>query len=227
MASATTRKSVRRPAFDIASAEATVAAVRHLSSAHARWPELIARVGPYCPSLISDPFIALVGSILHQQVSMSAATTIFMRVKALCPRGRIAPQAILAISNPKLRSAGLSRQKAAYMHNLADAFATRQVTPAALRRAPDDEVVELVTQIKGVGRWTAEMLLMFCLHRPDVWPIHDLGLQKAALGFFQLRKLPTPQALSPMGDTWRPYRTYATWYLWRSLEHPIPPSVTH
>jgi len=158
---------------------------------------------------------------------MSAATTIFKRVKALCPRGQITPAAILAASVAQLRSAGLSRQKTAYMHNLAEAFASRQVTAAGLRRAPDDEVVEMVTQIKGVGRWTAEMLLMFCLHRPDVWPVHDLGLQKAAQEFFRLRKPPTPKALHSLGEPWRPYRTYATWYLWRSLERPIPPSVTH
>jgi DNA-3-methyladenine glycosylase II len=227
MAPATTRKSAPRSAPDIASAEATVAALGHLSAAHAQWPVLIARVGPYCPALISDPFVALVGSILHQQVSMSAATTIFKRVKALCPRGRITPGAILAISEPELRAAGLSRQKAAYMHNLAESFTARQVTPAGLRKATDDEVVEAVTRIKGVGRWTAEMLLMFCLHRPDVWPVHDLGLQKAAQQFFGMRKPPEPKALVKMGEPWRPYRTYATWYLWRSLERPIPPSVTH
>ena len=158
---------------------------------------------------------------------MSAAATIFKRVKALCPRGRITPRAILAASPAQLRSAGLSRQKTAYMHNLAESFASRQVTPAGLRRAPDNEVVEAVTRIKGVGRWTAEMLLMFCLHRPDVWPVHDLGLQRAAQEFFKLRKPPTPKALDTMGEPWRPYRTYATWYLWRSLERPIPPSVTH
>jgi len=237
MAAANTRKPGRRPAANIAAtekalasiaaAEVTLAALRHLSAAHFRWPELIARVGPYRPDLTRDPFIALVGSIVHQQVSMSAGAAIYRRVKAQCQRGRLTPRAILAVSDAELRSAGLSRQKAAYVHNIAECFTARRVTPAGLRRATDEEVVETVTQIKGVGRWTAEMLLIFCLHRPDVWPVHDLGLQRAAQEFFRLQKPPAPRDLHEMGEPWRPYRTYATWYLWRSLERPIAPAVTH
>lgn len=224
----TTRNGVvRQSCADLASAETTLAALRHLSAAHRRWPELIARVGPYCPSLTPNPFIALVGSIVHQQVSMSAGATIYKRVKALCPQGRLTPRAILETSEVRLRSAGLSRQKASYVRNIAESFATRQITPVDLRRASDEEVVEAVTRIKGVGRWTAEMLLIFSLHRPDVWPIHDLGLQRAAQIFLSLRKSPTPEALHKIGEPWRPYRTYATWYLWRSLERPIPPAVAH
>jgi DNA-3-methyladenine glycosylase II len=227
MAAKPTPKPAPHFTTDLASAETTVAALQHLSAAHPRWPEVIAAVGPYRPTLTTDPFIALVGSITHQQVSMSAGATIFKRVRALCPRCRLTPGAILATSDAHLRSAGLSRQKAAYLRNIAESFASRQVTPARLRRATDAEVVELVTQIKGVGRWTAEMLLLFCLHRPDVWPVHDLGLQRAAQRFFSLRKPPTPQSLEKLGEPLRPYRTYATWYLWRSLENPVPPAVTH
>lgn len=227
MTDAIVRKSAKRNETDSAAAEAAVAAIRHLSTAHPRWPELIARVGPYRPSLTPNPFIALIGSIVHQQVSMSAGATIFKRVKALCPAGRLTPRAILEITETRLRSAGLSRQKAAYVRNIAESFVAGQVTPARLRRATDEEVVETVTQIKGVGRWTAEMLLIFCLHRPDVWPVRDLGLQRAAQQFFSLRKSPTPEALHKMGEPLRPYRTYATWYLWRSLERPVPPAVTH
>jgi len=211
----------------MASAKTTVEAIRHLSAADKRWAGLIARVGSYCPSLTPNPFVALIGSIVHQQVSMSAGATIFKRVKALCAGGRLAPRAILDTSEPRLRSAGLSRQKAAYVRNIAESFAARQITTARLRRASDEEVVETVTQIKGVGRWTAEMLLIFSLHRPDVWPVHDLGLQKAAQLFLSMRTPPKPEALQKVGEPWRPYRTYATWYLWRSLERPVAPAVTH
>ena len=227
MASTRTRKSVSRSTSDIATAETTIAAQRHLAAAHPRWRELIARVGPYRPTLTPDPFLALVGSIIHQQVSMSAGAAIFGRVRALCPRKRLTPRAILAATDAELRSAGLSRQKAAYLHNIAEFFAARRVTPAGLRRATDEEVVEAVTRIKGVGRWTAQMLLLFCLHRPDIWPVLDLGLQRAAQNFFALRRPPTPQTLEKLGEPWRPYRTYATWYLWRSLDRPVAPAVTH
>ncbi len=158
---------------------------------------------------------------------MSAGATIFRRLKALCPQSRLTPRAILETSEARLRSAGLSRQKSAYVRNIAESFASRRITPAGLRRVSDDEVIEAVTQIKGVGRWTAEMLLIFSLHRPDVWPIHDLGLQRAAQAFLSLRKSPTPEAVHKLGEPWRPYRTFATWYLWRSLERPVAPAVAH
>lgn len=222
----TSRKSPGRDG-DVAAASSTRAALRHISGTDARWRELIARVGPYRPDLTPDPFLALVGSIVHQQVSMSAGATIFRRVVDLCPRRRLSPRAILARSDAELRSAGLSRQKASYLRNIAESFASRRVTAAGLRRSADEEVVERVTQIKGVGRWTAEMLLLFCLHRPDVWPVRDLGLQRAAQLFYSLPAPPAPEALQKLGEPLRPYRTYATWYLWRSLERPVAPAVTH
>ncbi len=203
------------------------AALRHLRAAHPRWTDVLARVGPYRPSLTPDPFIALIGSIVHQQVSMSAGAAIYRRVKALCPRGRLSPAAILAHDEATLRSAGLSRQKASYLRNIAEFFSRGRAVRTALRRGTDEEVIEQVTQIKGVGRWTAEMLLIFCLHRPDVWPVDDLGLRKAGQLFFGLAELPSPKALQELGEPLRPYRTYATWYLWRSLELPVAPAITH
>jgi DNA-3-methyladenine glycosylase II len=203
------------------------AAQRHLRTADQRWAALLARVGPYRPSLTPDPFIALVGSIVHQQVSMSAGAVIYRRLKALCPRGRLCPAALLSQDEAALRTAGLSRQKASYLRNIAEFFARGRARRARLRRAPDEEVIEQVTQIKGVGRWTAEMLLIFCLHRPDVWPVDDLGLRKAGQRFLGLAEMPTPKALQELGEPWRPYRTYATWYLWRSLELPVAPAITH
>ena len=156
---------------------------------------------------------------------MPAAATIRKRVQALCPRGRFTSAALLALTEAELRGAGLSRQKAAYVRNVADAFASRTLTPARLRRMSDEEVVEATTRLKGIGRWTAEMLLIFCLERADVWPVDDLGLRKAVQNFLGLGEMPRPAAIEDVADAWRPYRSFATWYLWRSLEGPLMPGV--
>jgi DNA-3-methyladenine glycosylase II len=203
---------------------ATRAALRHLCRADARLARLIRRVGPYCPAITRDPFLALVGSVVHQQVSMSAAAAILTRLRHLCG-GRLTPAAILRRDEDELRTAGLSRQKAAYLRNIADAFGSRTLTSAKLRRMSDEEVIRAATAIKGVGRWTAEMLLIFCLQRPDVWPVDDFGLRKALRDFLGWSEVPAPATVGEVGDRWRPYRSYATWYLWRSLEGPIPPRV--
>lgn len=200
-------------------------AIRHLRQVDPRLGRMIAHIGPYRPDVTPDPFVALVGSIIQQQLSMTAATTIYNRVRGLCPRRRLTPAAILAQDVGALRGAGLSRQKAAYLRNIAEAFATRTLTAAKLRTASDEEVIGATTAIKGIGRWTAEMLLIFCLERPDVWPVDDLGLRKAVRDFLKLGELPPAAAIREVADAWRPYRSYATWYLWRSLEGPLMPGV--
>jgi DNA-3-methyladenine glycosylase II len=199
--------------------------VQHLCRVDARLAQLIERVGPYALPVTRQPFVALIGSIVHQQVSMSAAAAILRRLRSRCG-GRLSPRAILRLSAASLRGVGLSRQKAAYVRNIAKAFARRTVSAAKLRRMPDEDVIAAVTAIQGVGRWTAEMLLIFCLERPDVWPVDDFGLRKAMQIFLGLGALPTPAAIRDAGDRWRPYRSCATWYLWRSLDAPRLPSVT-
>jgi DNA-3-methyladenine glycosylase II len=204
---------------------AALAAIRHLRRADARLARLIERVGPFCPVVTRDPFLALVGSVIHQQVSMSAAAAIHRRLRGLCDQ-RLTPAGVLRLDPADLRGAGLSRQKAEYVHNVAAAFATRTLTAAKLRRMSDEEVIGAATAVKGVGRWTAEMLLIFCLERPNVWPVDDFGLRKAVRNFFGLTEIPAPAAIRDLADPWRPYRSYATWYLWRSLEGPRMPSVS-
>ena len=199
-------------------------AVRHLRRVSPRLAEIIDRVGPHRPIITPNPFVALVGSILQQQISMSAAAAVFQRLRRAAG-GRISPRAVLELGPDGLRAAGLSRQKATYLLELAQAFATRRLTGAALRRMDDEAVIAAVTQIKGVGRWTAEMLLIFCLERPDVWPIDDLGLRKAVRDFLGLRELPDVATMQATGEPFRPYRTYASWYLWRSLEGPLMPGI--
>ncbi|MBN2446404.1 MAG: DNA-3-methyladenine glycosylase 2 family protein [Phycisphaerae bacterium] len=201
------------------------AATRALRASDVRMATLIKRIGPYTPELTTDPFTALVGSIVHQQVSLSAAAAVLRRLRDACPRRRVTPPAILALDQAALRGAGVSRQKARYLHDLAAHFADRRLTPAKLRRMSDDEVIDATTRVVGIGRWTAEMLLIFCLERPDVWPVDDLGLRRALQYFMKLDELPEARDIAEVGEPWRPYRTYATWYLWRSLEALLPPAI--
>ena len=205
--------------------EATArAAVHHLTRANPRLGALIRTIGPHRLIITPNPFVALVGSILQQQVSMSAAA-VQRRLNTLCPRGRVTPAAIQQLDDGKLRGAGLSRQKAKYIRSLAEHFASGTLSSRKLRSMTDEEVIAATTQVKGIGRWTAEMLLIFCLERPDVWPIDDLGLRKAVRNFLGLGDLPERETMQATGEPWRPYRTYASWYLWRSLEGPFMPGV--
>ncbi len=186
---------------------------------------LIARLGPFRPVITPDPLRVLVGSILQQQVSVASASKVFARLRRACPGRRIAARGLLSLSPAKLRELGLSRQKAEYMHVVATAFARRELTPTRLRRMTDAEVLAATTRLKGIGRWTAEMLLIFCLEREDIWPVDDLVLRKGLQRFFDMPAVPTARECEPLGDDWRPYRTYATWYLWRSLEGALMPGV--
>lgn len=200
-------------------------AAEHLRRIDPRMAALIDHIGPHRLIITRDPFKTLVGSILSQQVSMSAAAAMQMRLRKLCPRGRVTPAAILALDDAAMRRAGLSRQKMRYLRDLAEHFADGRLRPAALRRLGDEQVIEAATQVLGIGRWTAEMLLMFCLERPDVWPIDDLGLRKAVRNYLGMKSMPSPRTMRRAGEPFRPYRSYASWYLWRSLEGPFMPGL--
>ena len=225
-ASACRRAASGAPVSRIDRERAIRRAVRALSRADTKLSAIIRRIGPCRLKLTADPFRTLFGSIVQQQISMSAGATIQARLCDLCPRRRVTPTAVLALTNEQLRAAGLSRQKAQYVVDLAEQFASRKLTGAGLRRMRDEEVVAATTQVKGVGRWTAEMLLLFCLGRLDVWPIDDLGLRKAVQGMNGHRDMPNAKTMRAVGEPLRPYRSIASWYLWRSLEGPRLPSVT-
>lgn len=201
------------------------AAIAALTACDARLARVIATIGDFRPIITPKPFVALVGSILQQQVSMSSAAATFKRLKALCLRQRLAPAAVLALPPEALRAAGLSRQKAQYVHNVAAAFVAGQLSGAKLRRMTDEDVIAATTALKGIGRWTAEMLLIFCLERPDVWPVDDLGLKKGVRAFLGTTELPVVATMNALAEAWRPYRTYATWYLWRLQEGPAMPGL--
>jgi DNA-3-methyladenine glycosylase II len=184
--------------------------------------ELIARSRRYniTPALSIRPFDALAESIAYQQLSGKAAATIFGRVRALYPKRKwLDPEQLLATPDETLRAAGLSRAKTAALKDLA-AKTIDGTVPAgrALIRMSDDEIITRLTAVRGIGRWTVEMLLLFDLGRPDVWPVDDYGVQKGFAKTFGRRKLPTPKQLMKFGEKWRPYRSVAAWYFWRALD---------
>jgi DNA-3-methyladenine glycosylase II len=163
-----------------------------------------------------DPFGALMKAIVSQQLSTKAAHTIFMRLIALFD-GTPTPRALAALTDVQLRGVGLSGQKLRYMRDLGGRVQDGSLPLHALDAMTDEEVIAALTQVKGIGRWTAEMFLMFRLHRPDVLPVDDLGIVKAVQKAYGLRKTPSPDRLNRIGEAWRPYRSVACWYLWRSL----------
>ncbi|MGF1632359.1 MAG: DNA-3-methyladenine glycosylase family protein [Phycisphaerae bacterium] len=183
---------------------------------------LIERVGPCTLSPRTDHFVVLCQSIFNQQLSVKGAATLFGRFRDQFPRRRPTPKVVAAFiaSAPEetLRHVGLSRQKRSYLADLSAQFADGRIRPAKLAAMSDDEVVDYLTQVKGIGRWTAEMLLIFNLNRPDVLPVDDLGLIDAAKLAYGLPARPTRQELAAMAEPWRPWRTLATWYLWRGKE---------
>ena len=172
------------------------------------------------PDGVASPFAALAESIAYQQLTGKAAATIYGRVLALYhPRRHPRPEDILATEDERLRAAGLSRAKTLAVKDLAAKTLDGTVpTLARLRRLDDEEIVERLTSVRGIGRWTVEMLLIFRLGRPDVLPASDYGVRKGFQRTFRTRGLPTPAQVLRRGERWRPYRTIASWYLWRSLE---------
>ena len=184
--------------------------------------ELIARSRRYniTPAVSIRPFDALAESIAYQQLSGKAAATIFGRVRALYPKRKwLDPEQLLATPDKTLRAAGLSRAKTAALKDLA-AKTIDGTVPAGreLIRMTDDEIITRLTAVRGIGRWTVEMLLLFDLGRPDVWPVDDYGVRKGFAKTFRRRKLPTPKQLMKFGEKWRPYRSVAAWYFWRALD---------
>jgi len=182
----------------------------------------IKRIGPclMADRQRSDHLSALVGAIVSQQLSTKAASTIFGRFVALFPDNRIPDAAAIAAQgDAALRAVGLSGQKVGYLRDLSGRIADGRLDLDALDALPDDAVVERLTAVKGFGRWTAEMFLMFRLHRPDVLPAGDLGIVNAIQRLYKLRKRPDAKRILKMGEAWKPYRSVASWYLWQTLRN--------
>jgi DNA-3-methyladenine glycosylase II len=182
---------------------------------------IIARVGP-CrlePRRTGTHYDALVRSIVFQQLSGKAASTILRRFCELYPGKRPRAEHVLTTEESAMRAAGLSRQKIGYLRDLSTRVAERSLPLAHLGRLPDDEIIDHLVQVKGIGRWTVQMFLMFRLGRLDVLPELDLGVQNAIQRAYGLEKRPTPKDVLRIGERWRPYASVASWYLWRSLEN--------
>ena len=196
-------------------------AIAHLKRADPVLAELIARVGPFRMQQrrTGTHYDALVRSIVYQQLSGKAAGTIHRRFCELYPNKRPRAEHVLSTDDARLRSAGLSRQKIGYLRDLSARVAEGSLPLAHLGRLSDDAIIEHLVKVKGIGRWTVQMFLMFRLGRPDVLPELDLGVQNAIRRAYGLATRPTPKEVLAMGEKWRPYASMASWYLWRSLEN--------
>jgi DNA-3-methyladenine glycosylase II len=172
------------------------------------------------PTLVSSdtPFFSLIESIISQQLSVKAGDTIVKRFLTLIPNQKVTPEAVLKIPREKLREVGMSWNKADYIHNIARAVTNGDIDFAHLDTLTNEELITNLTKIKGIGKWTAEMFLMFSLGREDVFSVGDVGLQRAIQKLYGFKKKPSPKTLIRISNKWKPYRTYACRILWRSLD---------
>jgi DNA-3-methyladenine glycosylase II len=199
-------------------------AQRHLSSRDPVIGELIRQYGDCGLRPHPDRFRVLVRSIVWQQLSTKAAETIHQRLLAQLPRERLSARGIFRLSEAQMRAAGLSRAKVKALQDLSTRICRRQLPLSRLHELEDEAVIEALIDVWGIGRWTAQMFLMFSLGRPDVLPVGDLGLQMGVKHRYGLRRIPKRERLEKLAEPWRPYRSIATWYLWRSLGG-VPPTV--
>jgi 3-methyladenine DNA glycosylase/8-oxoguanine DNA glycosylase len=192
-------------------------AINHLRTSDPVLSAIIQQVGDYGIQFRPPDFETLVKSIVYQQLSGRVASVIFGRLSAAV-KGVITPETILKLRPSRMRSLGLSTQKTAYIRDLARHTRAGTVVFEDLAGLPDDEVIGRLTQVKGIGVWTAHMFLIFALQRTDVLPTGDLGIRNAIRKAYNLEALPTPEEMEQMALRWRPYCSVASWYLWRSLE---------
>ena len=195
------------------------AAQRHLSAADPVLRRIIRRVGPCTLHPRRDYFVLLCMAIFNQQISLAAAAKLFARFRDCFPRRRPTPRLVLQhLHDPgsPIHACGLSRSKKTYLIDLANGFVDGRIPTRKFARMSDEDIIAHLTQIKGIGRWTAEMFLMFVLNRPDVLPVDDLGLQEKLRLAYGLRRRPKPLHIRRVAQCWRPWRTIGTWYLWRS-----------
>jgi 3-methyladenine DNA glycosylase/8-oxoguanine DNA glycosylase len=195
--------------------------VRYLKRVDPILAAVIESVGPCRIRVTSEGthFQALTRSIVFQQLSGKAAATILSRVTALFPGATPTPEAVQATNDEQLRAAGLSRQKISYLRDLSSKVASGALPLDAVETMDDDDLIDHLVQVKGIGRWTAQMFLMFRLGRRNVLPELDLGIQNAIRRAYRMRKRPTPKQVKRVGAKWAPHSTVACWYLWRSLDN--------
>jgi len=182
-------------------------------------PVMAALIARYPDAVLADrgdPFLTLARAIVGQQISIKAADSVWMRFAEFAQR--VTPERVVTLELEALAACGLSRRKAEYLRDLAGHFVDGRVEPVRWAQMDDEAVIGELTDVRGIGRWTAEMFLIFSLRRPDVWPVDDIGLQKAVALHYLNNERPTPRMLRKQGERHAPWRTVATWYLWRSLD---------
>jgi DNA-3-methyladenine glycosylase II len=192
-------------------------AINHLKKSDPILSAIIERVGPCRMEFGPPEFHSLAEAIVYQQLNGKAAVTIFRRFAALAGEP-LTPEGILKLTDAQLRSVGLSKQKSSYLKDMAGRATRGELDFSRLPAMTDDEVIRHLTQVKGVGVWTAHMFLMFTLRRPDVLPTGDYGIQMAIKKHYKKRKVPKPEMMAKIAKSWEPYRSVACWYLWRSLD---------
>jgi 3-methyladenine DNA glycosylase/8-oxoguanine DNA glycosylase len=202
-------------------------AVRHLKKSDPVLSAIIERLGTFRMEYDDPSFEAMARSIVFQQLAGKAAATIFARFSNACAGRRagnpdtpfqMTPASVLALTDEEMRACGLSRQKISYLRDLAARTQAGEIDFAHIAQMPEEEVVERLTRVKGIGVWSAHMFLMFALRHPDIMPTGDFGIRAAVKKHYRKRKLPTPAQLLKLSQPWRPYRSVACWYLWRSLD---------
>jgi DNA-3-methyladenine glycosylase II len=209
-------------------------AINHLKKSDPVMASIIARVGPFRLDRRPATFEAMVRAIVFQQLAGAAARTIYQRVQNACEQSTggqdterslyggfmITPDSVLALTEGQMRACGLSRQKLSYIRDLAQKTISRDVDFASLPDMSDDDVIEHLTRVKGIGLWSAQMFLIFALGRLDVMPTADLGINMAICKAYGKRKIPKPKQILKFSEKWKPYRSLACWYLWRSVDKP-------
>jgi DNA-3-methyladenine glycosylase II len=200
-------------------------AVRHLRRVDRRMREIIDAVGPCTLKPRRERFAMLARSIIAQQISVAAARTINQRLVDLVRPGRLSAEALVALSPERLKAAGVSPQKTGYLLDLATRVASGEVRLTGLSRRDDEAIIADLTKVKGIGRWTAQMFLIFSLGRPDVLAEDDLGLRSAVKRMHGLAELPTKDEFRELAAAWTPFSTVASWYCWRSHEIELPGEV--
>jgi len=193
-------------------------AIHHLQQADPVLGSLIAKAGPFTLKLNRNRFGMLVRSILSQQISTKAARSIRLRLDELLKPGKLEPDAVARVSDDQLRSVGLSGQKVRYLRDLTERTLDGRLRLDRIGRLPDEEAIEHLIQVKGIGRWTAQMFLMFSLGRLDVFPHDDLGVRSSIRDLYGLSELPDKQRSHAIAEPWAPYRTVASWYCWRLID---------
>ena len=194
-------------------------ALQYLCKADSNLEKIIKVVGKYSIKIRNDPFQSLIESIIYQQLAGKAANAIYNRFINYYDNKEITPARILNSSNDNLKKVGLSNRKIDYLKDLASHIYDGRINLEELPKMNDEEIINKLVNVKGIGRWTSEMFLIFSLGRQDVLPVTDLGVRKAIQKVFSLSELPKPHTMIEIAEPWRPYRSIATWYLWKSLSN--------